>query len=111
MASQRGSADVTVRFIGGGTIPDAVWVFEVGLGSGAKALAAKVAQAQSYPRAIDAAEVMCCAVLVSELRSSVSVATTDDSESNGYAFQFVWTRLVAAYPDPKWEDVIDADSS
>ena len=111
MASQRGSADVTVRFVGGGTIPDAAWVFEVGLGSGAKARAAKVAQAQSYARAIDAAEVLCCAVLVSEIRASASVSATDDSDSNGSAFQFVWTRRVASYPDQKWEDVTHADAS
>ena len=51
-ATQRGNAYIVVRFRGGGALKDTAWVIEMGLGSGAKALAAKMAQAQEYAQAI-----------------------------------------------------------
>jgi hypothetical protein len=98
-ATQRGVADIVIRFSG-----QSAWLLEVGLG-GEKSLATKVAQAQAYATAIDAKELLCCAVLVSEARpSSASVAASARSDgASDVAVRFAWTRRISVLPEPRWE--------
>jgi hypothetical protein len=106
-STHRGIADIIVRFAGAGAAPlaGAVWVLEVGMG-GAGDAAAKLKQPQAYARAVTAAEVHCCAILIDEVQPASSAAVR--AAEGGELVAFAWSRRAA---EGRFERILPASAA